>query len=111
MFFLLFSLLFRVFGDSCPALTQRMCHVYCYSSFFRLATLFCGDDIFFHQVIEVTNFELKIAVPKYLTLKLDPPSGAVLQASSGNKVTQQITLTNSMRGQVPSFVCLTMIFV
>jgi AP-1 complex subunit gamma-1 len=53
---------------------------------------------------EVTNFEMKVAVPKFITLKLDPPSGNVLHANNGNQVTQVVTLTNSMHGQKPVMV-------
>lgn len=50
-------------------------------------------------MVEVTNFEMKVAVPKFVVLKLDSPSGSTLSSMNGNKVTQRVTLQNTMHGQ------------
>ena len=95
-----------------------------------LQAIFTNDSL-----VEVTEFELKVAVPKvcvvirymfivkyclvhiitlfalsffpylffglqYLTLQLESASGAVLKANGGNRVTQNISITNTMHGQV-----------
>lgn len=55
----------------------------------------------------ITNFSLQAAVPKYAKLRLDPASGATLEAgggggSGGNRViTQKLHLKNSAHGSKP----------
>ena len=48
----------------------------------------------------VTAFNLQAAVPKYLVLKMEPASAAVLQPLSGN-VVQKLSVTNSLHGSKP----------
>lgn len=48
----------------------------------------------------VSNFEMKIAVPKYIKFQLSPASGNYIAPNATN-VTQQIKLINSLQGSKP----------
>jgi len=50
---------------------------------------------------EISNFVFQAAVPKFITLKMEPPSGNTLPAFSAGAVQQQINLLNSMQGTKP----------
>ena len=47
----------------------------------------------------ITNFSLQAAVPKYARLRLDPATGATLEA--GGEITQRLRLTNTAHGAKP----------
>lgn len=50
------------------------------------------------------NFEglnFQVAVPKYMQLKMTPPSATSVPANNGGTVTQVFKLANSMHGQKP----------
>ena len=49
---------------------------------------------------DVFALELKVAVPKFLSLSLEPASGTSI-ASNGGFIIQRLTITNSMQGQKP----------
>ncbi|KAI5062581.1 hypothetical protein GOP47_0023120, partial [Adiantum capillus-veneris] len=47
-----------------------------------------------------TDLTLQAAVPKFLLLKLDPASGNVLLPNANGTITQCLTVTNTLHGQV-----------
>jgi len=51
----------------------------------------------------ISGFEMKAAVPKqgYIKMQVAPPSGNILPANNGGKVTQAIKLLNSLPGEKP----------
>jgi AP-1 complex subunit gamma-1 len=48
----------------------------------------------------INNFAIQAAVPKYLQIRMVPPSGNVLAPANG-RITQNIKIANSMQGQKP----------
>lgn len=48
----------------------------------------------------VNNFAMQAAVPKYLQIRMVPPSGNVL-APNGGQITQNVKIANSLQGQKP----------
>nr|PNR43621.1 hypothetical protein PHYPA_016002 [Physcomitrium patens] len=48
-----------------------------------------------------TDFLFQAAVPKFMTLRLDPASGSSLPQNSSGVITQILTVTNSLHGQKP----------
>ncbi|GBG64377.1 hypothetical protein CBR_g41578 [Chara braunii] len=46
-----------------------------------------------------TEFVFQVAVPKFMQLQLDPPSGSSLPPNNGGNITQKVTVTNSQHGQ------------
>ncbi|MCO5584173.1 hypothetical protein L7F22_038096 [Adiantum nelumboides] len=58
-----------------------------------------------------TDFMLQAAVPKFLLLKLDPASGNVLLPNANGTITQCLTVTNTLRGQVRKYHSLSLIVV
>lgn len=51
----------------------------------------------------LNNFDFKIAVPKYVKLQVNPPSGNVVPASNSGSVTQSFKLLNTLHGEVIHF--------
>lgn len=49
----------------------------------------------------LVNFDLKVAVPKYLKLQVNPPTGNMIPPNNSGKVTQGIKLMNAEHGQKP----------
>jgi AP-1 complex subunit gamma-1 len=49
----------------------------------------------------LNNFDFKIAVPKYVKLQVNPPSGNVVPASNSGSVTQSFKLLNTLHGEKP----------
>jgi len=49
----------------------------------------------------LVNFDFKAAVPKYLKLQVNPPSGNLIPPNNSGNVTQSIKLMNSEQGQKP----------
>jgi len=50
--------------------------------------------------VSLTDFDMKVAVPKYLKMMLTPATGTLIPPNRSVKVTQQIKLSNTMHGQV-----------
>ena len=49
----------------------------------------------------IVGFNLQVAVPKYITMEMEPPSSTTIPVYGGNQgkiVTQKIKVTNSMLG-------------
>jgi AP-1 complex subunit gamma-1 len=51
----------------------------------------------------VQNFEFKAAVPTYIKLQVNPPSGNVLPPNNSGKATQGLKLMNTAHGEVIHF--------
>jgi len=49
----------------------------------------------------ITGFVMQVAVPKYCNLQFQPPSGDVLGKLNTSKVTQSLTVQNTLQGQKP----------
>jgi AP-1 complex subunit gamma-1 len=49
----------------------------------------------------VSQFVMQVAVPKYITLQLDPATGTDLPPGSSGAVTQVLKLANSLHGERP----------
>ncbi|KAL6057010.1 AP-1 complex subunit gamma [Balamuthia mandrillaris] len=47
------------------------------------------------------NFVFQVAVPKYLQLQLNPPSGSILPPNCASSITQLVELDNTQHGQKP----------
>eukprot|EP00005_Dracoamoeba_jomungandri_P004247 CAMPEP_0174259080 /NCGR_PEP_ID=MMETSP0439-20130205/7962_1 /TAXON_ID=0 /ORGANISM="Stereomyxa ramosa, Strain Chinc5" /LENGTH=834 /DNA_ID=CAMNT_0015342833 /DNA_START=45 /DNA_END=2549 /DNA_ORIENTATION=+ len=47
----------------------------------------------------MTDFSFLAAVPKYLSLQMNSPSGTVVPSNSSGKLTQQLKIENSLQGQ------------
>eukprot|EP00386_Alphamonas_edax_P016043 GDKI01049030.1.p1 GENE.GDKI01049030.1~~GDKI01049030.1.p1 ORF type:complete len:160 (+),score=53.48 GDKI01049030.1:1-480(+) len=50
---------------------------------------------------QITGFLFEVAVPKYITLNLNPASGTTLEPMGMLPVTQRLRLTNSLKGDKP----------
>jgi len=50
---------------------------------------------------QMSNFEFKAAVPKYVNLQVKPPSGNIVPPLNSGKVTQQIKMQNTLHGDKP----------
>jgi AP-1 complex subunit gamma-1 len=53
------------------------------------------------QAVPLNNFEFKAAVPKYIKLQVNPPSGNVVPPLNSGKVTQSLKLVNTLHGEKP----------
>lgn len=53
------------------------------------------------QFSPMTNFEFKAAVPKYIKLQVNPPSGNVIAPNNTGSITQVIKLMNTLHGEKP----------
>jgi len=51
--------------------------------------------------LPITNFEFKAAVPKYIKLQVFPPSGNIIPPLNTGKVTQSLSMVNSLHGEKP----------
>jgi AP-1 complex subunit gamma-1 len=51
-----------------------------------------------HLGQDMTGLVFQAAVPKYLTMSMEPPSSTTIKCNGGNSVTQSIKITNSMVG-------------
>jgi len=49
----------------------------------------------------LVNFDFKAAVPKYLKMQVNPPSGNLISPNNEGRVTQSLKLMNSEHGQKP----------
>lgn len=49
----------------------------------------------------ISNFEFKAAVPKYIKLQVNTPTGNSLPPNNGGKVSQQLKLLNTLHGEKP----------
>jgi AP-1 complex subunit gamma-1 len=54
-----------------------------------------------HGGDSVADFSLQAAVPKFMQLKLDPPSGTTLPPFGSSTATQSMHINNTMHGQKP----------
>jgi len=53
------------------------------------------------QMSPLTNFEFKVAVPKYIKLQVNPPSGNIIPPNNTASITQSIKLMNTLHGEKP----------
>jgi AP-1 complex subunit gamma-1 len=60
--------------------------------------------------IPLKNFTFQAAVPKYMTIKLEPASGATLPAGGAGSVTQVMHVKNTMHGQKKLVMRLRLVF-
>jgi len=49
----------------------------------------------------ITNFEFKVAVPKYVKLQVNPASGNIVPPNNNGRVSQQLKLLNTSHGEKP----------
>lgn len=60
--------------------------------------------------VPLRNFTFQAAVPKYMTIKLEPASGAILHAGGAGSVTQVMHVKNTMHGQKKVVMRLRLVF-
>ena len=59
----------------------------------------------------IENLQMQCAVPKYIQLQMNPPTGSMVPPGSSGAVTQQLNIINTMRGTKPVMMKLKISFV
>ena len=58
----------------------------------------------------IENLQMQCAVPKYIQLQMNPPTGSMVPPGSSGAVTQQLNIINTMRGTKPVMMKLKLAF-